>query len=301
MERILVIDDEALPAELISELLQAEGYKVTIANSGEQAWELVMRQDFKVILLDYMMPGMGGIGFLRKIKKDPQLRSIPIIMQTGVTDSRAIIESLSEGVKGYLFKPFPAELLYSVVRNAIDETKLKHSFQEQVRLYHLAQNLTKSASFEFRTANEAQCLSHWIGELLEEPDRMSTGVLEVLINAIEHGNLGLTYKQKQIFMEQGQWEVEIEKRGKIAPYCNRVATLETKKDGDSLLVRVTDQGQGFDWTPYLRIRGDHLTDPNGRGIAMARFALPDLSYHGKGNEVSFSCKLKNSLLVAQLH
>jgi anti-sigma regulatory factor (Ser/Thr protein kinase) len=125
-----------------------------------------------------------------------------------------------------------------------------------------------------------------------DPDKASSGLMELLLNAVEHGNLGITYDEKKQLMYEDRWEHELRRRLTLPEYANRVATVAFERKADSLEFRITDQGNGFDWARYLELEPGRSLDPNGRGIAMARrFSFSRIEYLGSGNVVTASVAL----------
>ena len=82
MNRILVVDDEEALLELVSAILEGEGYEVLTAASGSKALEALEQNEFDLVLLDVMMPEMDGWGVVREMKKRPRMKDLPIAMLT---------------------------------------------------------------------------------------------------------------------------------------------------------------------------------------------------------------------------
>jgi hypothetical protein len=113
-----------------------------------------------------------------------------------------------------------------------------------------------------------------------------TGISELLINGLEHGNLGIGYEEKNQLIRTGMWRLEIERRLKSRENRGRYVELEFKVQPEAVQIRVRDQGRGFDWAPYMSLDPQRAFDPHGRGIAVARMSSFDkLEYIGSGNEV----------------
>ncbi|MGE0708279.1 MAG: response regulator [Planctomycetota bacterium] len=111
-ERVLVIEDEPDIREVIEFNLRCEGYRVTGTSNGEEGLELVRKEFPDAILLDRMLPGMDGLELCRRLKSDPDLRSIPVIIVTAKTEVDDVVDGLEAGADDYLTKPFsPKELL----------------------------------------------------------------------------------------------------------------------------------------------------------------------------------------------
>src|SRR5262249_13103703 len=95
--RVLAVDDDATFFDFVGETLRTEGYDVIRAGSGEEAIELLAVESVDCILLDLVMPGLGGRDVCQRIKSAPIVRQIPIIMLTAMDDREAVIECLGSG------------------------------------------------------------------------------------------------------------------------------------------------------------------------------------------------------------
>jgi len=110
--KILVAEDDALTAQLVSFKLKQQGFTVLSASDGETALALAQAEKPEVILLDCMMPVMDGFAVLRRIKESPELKATPVIMLTFRSKETDIINALELGAADYIVKPFsPAELM----------------------------------------------------------------------------------------------------------------------------------------------------------------------------------------------
>lgn len=115
MEKILIIDDDLRHDKMMSYLLLSKGFDVTYAISGQEALEklrlkVVQRPD--IILMDIMMPQMDGFETLREIRKDSNLKDIPIIMLTALSDPQNMEKAHAIGAADYIEKPFiPSDVI----------------------------------------------------------------------------------------------------------------------------------------------------------------------------------------------
>jgi two-component system phosphate regulon response regulator PhoB len=103
---VLVVEDEAALADLIRYNLAAEGLRVTIAGSGEEAELLVSEDAFDLVVLDWMLPGVSGLEFCRRLRKGEATRTLPIIMLTARGEEADRVRGLSTGADDYVVKPF---------------------------------------------------------------------------------------------------------------------------------------------------------------------------------------------------
>lgn len=291
--KILAVDDEEFNLDILVEYLEAESYAVVQATNGQEAWErLEQNPDIAVILLDRMMPVMDGMAFNSKVKEDQRFKHIPVIMQTAAAAQHEVEEGIKAGVFYYLTKPYKREMLMGIVRSAILHGESLHAISEQLVKNISVLGLMQSGMFRFQTLEEANTLATFIAQCCPVPSSASLGLSELMVNAIEHGNLGITYAEKSSLIQNGKWQHEVERRQAMPENSQKYATLKYKLQGDELKIRIKDQGAGFDVTRFLTIDPQRATHPNGRGIAMARLtSFDNLEYLGSGNEVLCTIKL----------
>lgn len=115
-EKILVVDDEKDILELIDYNLTKNGYRVKTASTGEDALELVKENDYDLIILDLMLPGVDGFDITKIIKADKQKAGIPIVMVTAKADEADKVAGLEIGADHYVTKPFSPRELLAIVK-----------------------------------------------------------------------------------------------------------------------------------------------------------------------------------------
>jgi CheY-like chemotaxis protein len=118
---ILAVDDDPINLDIIDEFTAGKGFELLTAESGEKALEILRlaRNKVNVVLLDRMMPGMDGLEVLQKIKLDPALAEIPVILLTGASESSKMAEGIRAGCFYYLTKPFDRTVLNAVLSAAL--------------------------------------------------------------------------------------------------------------------------------------------------------------------------------------
>jgi len=117
--RVLIVDDEDDFRETLSLRLRNRKFIVDEAQSGEKALELLSNQDFDIIILDVLMPGMGGLACLQEIKKMKPL--VEVILLTGHEDVESGIEGMRMGAFEYLEKPVPLDELIEKMELAYEK------------------------------------------------------------------------------------------------------------------------------------------------------------------------------------
>ena len=118
-KRILVVDDEVYMVELLAMSMKNYGYVCIPAYSGEEALELAASRRPDIILLDLMLPGIDGIETCRRLKQDPGLSAIPVIMLTAKSQEADKVMGLGMGADDYVTKPFGIGELFARIGVAL--------------------------------------------------------------------------------------------------------------------------------------------------------------------------------------
>ena len=286
--KLLVVDDEPLNLEIIGEFLDDPDYQLSFAEDGEAGWEVLAQatEPFDLVILDRMMPRLDGLSLLKRIKDDPTHRSLPVIMQTAASSPQEIREGIEAGAYYYLTKPYQPEALLGIVRAAIADIEERRRAGAAIVRQGEALLLLASARFEFRSLDDAHLLAGTLAGICPDPASVAMGLTELLVNAVEHGNLGISYAEKKRLRESEGWEEEVARRLALPEFSTRTARVIVERGAGMLSFTVEDDGAGFDWQRYLDFDPDRAFDPNGRGIAMARqISFRSLEYSGRGNVV----------------
>ncbi len=299
---LMIIDDDEASLRFLRDILEDAGYRNLIcADNGQHAWEMLQMRPERIdlLLLDRFMPGMDGLSLLHKIKAHPQLCELPVIMQTAASSAEQKRESLQAGAYYYLTKPYNYERLLAIVSAAIRDLHFAKRMRADIKHFQESMHLLKESHFSVRTLSEATYLGGFLANFLPDPERVVVGLTELLINAVEHGNLGITYAEKGILMRHNRWRQEIERRQKLPEnILKQVEVFYSRNDNEATLA-IRDEGDGFEWQRYLEIEPERATDPHGRGIAIARTVSFDhMHFNAKGNEVICTNRLAEETRLA---
>ena len=195
---LLVVDDNQYNREMLHRRLERQGYAVSLAESGVQALEMLRTGGFDLVLLDILMPGLDGLDVLARMKADPSLSGLPVIMISAVDEMDSVVRSIEMGAEDYLAKPFDPVLLRARIGASLDKKRLRDQLTVQEKLASLGA-LTAGIAHEIRNplnfvTNFAELTTELVGELrerLEEPAQATVmdllADLELLVSKIrEH-------------------------------------------------------------------------------------------------------------------
>ncbi len=285
---ILAADDEPFYLQIIAETLAESGYELAMAGSGEQAWAMLQAdpQRYSAVILDRMMPEVDGIEVLRRIKRDRVLKALPVIIQTGLAAPEQIAEALRAGAFYYLVKPLNPTVLRAVVATAIRDRDEYFVGKQDAADKLKACDYLQDATLAFRTDAEARQIAILLSSFCAASEIAMMGLTELMLNAVEHGNLGITYEEKTSLIDQGRLREEVTRRLALPEFSDKTATVRFRRLGNRLVFNITDQGKGFEWPRYLEMSPERLMHNHGRGIAMSHnIVFSSLTYHAPGNSV----------------
>ncbi|MBD2567126.1 hybrid sensor histidine kinase/response regulator [Anabaena lutea] len=147
IDRILAVDDTRDNLILVQTILESEGYEIDLAADGATALQKVAQFPPQLILLDVMMPGMDGYEVTRRIRNNPELGYIPILLITAFHES-SVVEGLDAGADDFIRKPFDTDELLARVRSLL---RLKHSIDEQQKMTRQREDFVSRLTHDLRT------------------------------------------------------------------------------------------------------------------------------------------------------
>jgi phosphate regulon transcriptional regulator PhoB len=131
---VLVVEDEKDILELISYYLRKEDFDVTACSDGEKALGLVRNNNYNLMILDLMLPGIHGMELCRMLKSDERTSSLPIIMVTAKSDDYDKVHGLETGADDYITKPFNPQELVARVKAVLRRTLGKDDEERVIRV-----------------------------------------------------------------------------------------------------------------------------------------------------------------------
>jgi len=141
IKKILIVDDDEELRANLSEILKGSGYGTAETSSGKEAIEKTASEDFDVVLLDLMMPGMSGIDVLNEIKKiNPGIR---VVMITAFATVENAVTAIKKGASDYIAKPFRINELLAVIKRVLEEVR----FEEGIKKLNLDYTLNSLSNY----------------------------------------------------------------------------------------------------------------------------------------------------------
>jgi two-component system sensor histidine kinase/response regulator len=146
--RILIVEDSSTQALILENTLQQEGFVTRTARNGEEA--LTFLPDFKptIIISDIVMPGMDGYELCRRVKADPEIKNVPVILLTSLSDPYDVILGLQCGADNFITKPYKEEFLLSRIRYILINQELRRTMPDEggVQIYFGGQKISVTSN-----------------------------------------------------------------------------------------------------------------------------------------------------------
>jgi len=283
--KVLIVDDDPLVSRHLAAILGRAGYAVRVANDGWTALELLTGEpEVVAVVLDRQMPGMDGLEVLGHMKRLAALRDIPVVLATALGGPEEVRAGLQAGAIYYLVKPLEPSVVVQVVAAATTEYATKRKLWAEMDGVRSAMGLIREGVFRFQTIRQCEDLATLLAKACPEPRRTVIGLLELMTNALEHGNLGITYQEKSALIASGDWAFEVERRQALPGHRDQWVEVTLDRTREATRFRIQDMGPGFAWEPFLEVAPERMFDSHGRGILLARYeAFDRLEYLGDGN------------------
>lgn len=120
--KVLVVDDFSTMRRIVKNLLRQIGYtNIEEAEDGAQAYSKLKNGGFSFVVSDWNMPNMDGLDLLKKVRSDPELKDLPILMVTAEAEKEKVITAIQAGVNNYIVKPFTGEVLKDKMDKIIEK------------------------------------------------------------------------------------------------------------------------------------------------------------------------------------
>ena len=287
---ILIVDDVPEVRAMLVRALEWLGYGTLHAPEVETALAQCEQQIPDIVLTDIRLPGRDGLALTQQIRQ--RWPECPVVVMTGHSDEGSAIAALKAGACDYLKKPIDLSDLKAALAGVAQVLR-----DQRGEVLHALP--VERSELRVVVDNVPDRILPLTTYLVRDASPLLSGVVrfhlrialqELVTNAIEHGNLGISALEKSEALGSGNYDRLIHARCEDEPYRDRRVTVTVTYDraGGSIRYCIADQGQGFDWRRELRLGG--VVSAQGgsrRGIQLAKALMANLTYNDKGNEVTF--------------
>ena len=288
--KIIIAFDAPLSFAAVKAVLPAEYSIQECHDQNELFTKLVQHPDSYTAVI---IPAANKyLALLRQINTCGKTKIIPVVLQADdKLSSEEVNILLRAGGRYHLPSNLAAEQVKLIMLAAIRDRK-RHLAAGNDLSAEQSSLIMQSGEFKFQRLEECQSLASFFANACPNPRLAVIGIVEILINAIEHGNLGISYLEKTKLQSSDDWMNEVERRINLPENKHKYASASFIRTPDHLQIKVKDAGVGFDWNKFQYLDSARVHDSHGRGIIMAKnLAFDKLEYSAKGNEVNCYIKL----------
>ncbi|MEN4053817.1 MULTISPECIES: HD domain-containing phosphohydrolase [Sulfurimonas] len=317
--QILIVDDVADNIQVAMNILEEDNYDFSFATSGEAAYELLLNNEFDLVLLDIMMPGIDGFELCQMMKRHEKLKDIPVIFLTAKVDIDSISHGFRVGGVDYITKPFQAEELIARVKNHLQlytakeilkyhnitlERKVKLSEERllteleknQIEMIYILSGLMESVSDESsehvrRVAEISKLLAHYHQSLSDDDE-------EVIYHAAPMHDIGKIAVPQAILQKEAPLSVqELEIVKKHTTKAHELLRNSSRKIMKAVDIIALEHHERWDGSGYPKgLRGEDI-NILGRIVAVAD--VFDTLNHDRVYAKAWDAKKSASYIIEQ--
>ncbi len=285
MHTIVIVDNEPIELTQLEGMLENDAYCIETASTGSEAKDLLhdLGGATTTVVVDWSLPDIDGIALLRWIKARPFASDVEVIVHSEEFVPESVEQAIDCGAYFFLTKPFDEPQLEAIVRAAVASVEQKRELRRLARETRDAVRLLRTGTFHLRTLEQAELLAVHLASACGQAE-LSLGLRELLVNAVEHGNLGITYDEKGRLLDKGCLLTECRRRLSLPENRHKHVQVELRREPEALTITIKDGGEGFDYEKFKTMDADRLFHSHGRGVLVASSTL-DLEYVPPGNLV----------------
>jgi DNA-binding response OmpR family regulator len=288
---VLLVDDDPAVLELVREALTAYGMTVHAHSDGRRALDQLASPDappFDLVISDINMDGFDGFDVIHRVKT---LRPhLPVVLMTGAASVEYTIRAMRMGAANLFVKPLS---LRDMVKSVFHLVDVHREFRlAQAGLQGLAK---ESREFRFRSdqLDIPSLIKHLTDRLVAlgfaQPASLDTIAMayhEALVNALDHGNLGLESTLKgDLLDDEDPYQALRRERLSDPHFASRSIVVRTLLDTERYAVEIEDEGQGFDTRKTGPASHSDLVRQCGRGLPLIQAVMDEVGFNEKGNRI----------------
>ncbi len=292
---VLIIDPDLALQEILGEILKNR-FRIFLANSIAESQTIMQGEDPHLIFIELVLKNEDAIEFIERSKRSKSNTQFIVITDNATVENA--VTALRHGALDFLKKPFEiddiariVEKFFSLTANREADYDIYSSIIEESRMFELATDFSIVSTF---MSEIMHIISRFAGIDKKTTLTIRLSLYEMLVNAMEHGNLEINYEMKKNLLEEiMDYQRYLTERANEAPYKDRKVLVSYKFDTRSIAFTITDEGKGFD---VSKVPNPHATENlerlNGRGIFISRVNMTSVTYNEKGNSVTLYKELQ---------
>ncbi|HEB33371.1 MAG TPA: response regulator [Spirochaetes bacterium] len=286
MKKILIVEDEYPVRDVLKIALSENGYMVYEAENGKKGVQMFIDCVPDIVLTDVKMPGISGIEVTKRIKE--KQADADVVIMTGYGSEELVIEAIRAGATNYLKKPVSFDELFNILDHIIFKRENRKRFKViKDGVIYEKKTVTLNNEIEKVWGIVNQVLYNipaFLGERTIEG--LKLGLYEILVNAIEHGNLGITAEEKEKSLKNNSYSDLLTSRLNMAREKKKIVTIHSLFEGKKLTIEIIDQGGGFNHKERRSLSdSETIMGIHGRGIVLTSLYYDKLEFKDTGNIV----------------
>lgn len=268
MLKALIVEDDRAQADTVAQLIRLREFEPILAETGQDAINLALREQPDVVLLDLMLPDVDGFEVCRRLRTEAKTRTVPVVMVTALGDDTNRRRGFRVGANAYVPKPYGAQQLFDAITDALSWRRALDSQRVQGEI-HVELN---SEPIFLQDVNE------FLTSLCRETPLTTEQIMQL----------------RQAIMEMGQNAIEWGNKYRV----DELVHITYRVFDDRIEIRVRDQGQGFnpadlahaaspdDPLAHMDVRDKLGLREGGFGLLISKGMVDELTHNPKGNEVT---------------
>lgn len=288
---VLVLFDDQSSLDKMQDLKNTDFIDCVILRKGSVNGTDAFGKKYPVVLLDLVKTDQQRQNKFLNFYNDHCLKNSTFIVLYDDREAPNLLSEILEKATILLCHPIFESGIIKIAEDCLGK------YHEDIAHERIENDLMSTiktmekGEFSFKRLEEAQSLSTALSTLCPNGSEAAIGLLELMINGIEHGNLEITFDEKGNLLKEGKWHSEIEHRLALPRYSHRHARVQFKRTARQIEFIITDEGNGFNSNLYLpngqkQASDNALSSFHGRGIKLAaELCFDQLEYLGRGNQV----------------
>jgi DNA-binding response OmpR family regulator len=289
--RLIMVNETGAPRGKIDGQLRGLGFELSYLPEMLPALDDMdaVAGPCRAVILDWRSDLPKDSEFAERLAVKAAEAGLPVLTLAAAGRAGDIEIASRAGLSTIVSMPCRLAELKDALEALIERTQLEGGQAQDFELNDAAA-LLESCKFRFRTPADVEKLVPIIAKLFPEPERSAAGLAELMMNAIEHGNLEIGHERKAAWVARGIYRGELMKRLQTPPFSHRRAELIVNRREDGIMIVIMDEGCGFCWQDVVHSEthdDDAAAGHCGEGLArVSRESFDDVRFNQLGNQVT---------------
>ncbi len=295
--RILIVDDSMAIVSSLSAILSVSGYEVGSAFNGSEALRKIHDEDFDLVICDIEMPGITGLDFLGRVRREYD-NNLDVILMTGYLDHDYFIEAIRLGASDFIRKPVDSKQIIRSIQSVQERKKGQKNFRDFFEHVEQSEFCFTIDPRHFSKFTITKVFNTFMRQNIPVSSAALNEIMicldEMIYNAYIHGILGLSVSERTLEHSALQELIEARLQDDEIATRRMLFAFSINFTDRTITISVEDNGQGFDYESWIqRVKKEPKLnlDEHGRGISMLYHLSDSLEFSQGGRKVTIIKKL----------